>query len=74
MRLKFEKIGLDVRIYKLRNDTYYTYEKSDLYSLYGEGMTIDNVRYFSSIILRKDHPLYNQVLNTFHKFIVAHSE
>lgn len=53
---------------------FYTYEKSDLYSLYGEGMTIDNVRYFSSIILRKDHPLYNQVLNTFHKFIVAHSE
>ena len=53
---------------------FYTYEQSDMYSLYGEGMMIDNVRYFSSIILRKDHPLLNKVINSFHKFIVEHDE
>ncbi len=51
-----------------------TYEKSDSYSLYTEGMTIDNVRYLSSVLLRKDHPLHNQVLNKFHDFIVKHSQ
>ena len=53
---------------------FYTYEGSDSYSLYSEGMTIDNVRYFSSILLRKDHPLHNQVISSFHDFIVEHNQ
>lgn len=51
-----------------------TYEKCDLYSLYTEGMTIDNVRYLSSVLLRKDHPMHNQVLNRFHDFIMEHNQ
>ena len=53
---------------------FYTYEGSDSYSLYSEGMTIDNVRYFSSILLRKDHPLHNQVISSCHDFIVEHNQ
>lgn len=51
-----------------------TYEKSSSYSLHTEGMTIDNVRYYSSILLRKDHPLYLQVLGAFHNFTIEHNE
>lgn len=53
---------------------FYTYEQSDSYSLHSEVLTIDNVRYFSSIILRKDHPLHNLMINTFHNFIIEHRE
>ena len=53
---------------------FHTYIMNDAYSMYSEQMTIDNVRYFSSIILRKDHPMHNKVLSTFHDFIVEHSQ
>ncbi len=51
-----------------------TYEKNDLFSLHSEGMTIDNVRYFSSILLRKDHPMYIKVISAFHDFIKIHNQ
>ncbi|MBO6074872.1 MAG: hypothetical protein J6P74_07060 [Paludibacteraceae bacterium] len=51
-----------------------TYIENDSYTMYNEPMVIDNVRYFSSIILRKDHPLHNQVISSFHDFIVEHSQ
>lgn len=51
-----------------------TYEKNDSFSLYSEGMTIDGVRYFSSILLRKDHPMHIKVLGAFHDFTVAHHQ
>ena len=53
---------------------FHVYEKSNSYSLHNEGMTIDSIRYFSSILLRKDNPLHNQVLNKFHDFIAEHDE
>ena len=53
---------------------FHTYILNDSYTMYNEPMTIDNVRYFSSIILRKDHPLHNQVICTFHDFIIEHSQ
>ena len=37
-------------------------------------MTIDNVRYFSSILLRRDHPMLIQVLDKFHTFIAEHNQ
>ena len=37
-------------------------------------MTLDNVQYFSSIILRKDHPKHNHVIAAFHDYIVEHDE
>ena len=30
---------------------------------------IDNVCYYTSIILRKDHPIHNQVISSFHDFV-----
>ena len=51
-----------------------TYEKSNSYSLHTEGLILDNVHYFSSILLRRDHPLYIKVLSAFHNFIVEHNQ
>ena len=53
---------------------FYSYIESKSYTMYTDTMTIDNVRYFSSIIMRADHPLHNQVLNKFHDFIIEHSQ
>ena len=46
-----------------------TYILSPAYTMYNEQLTLDNVRYYASIILRKDHPLHNEVICTFHDFI-----
>jgi hypothetical protein len=51
-----------------------TYEKNDLYALYSEGLTIDNVHYFSGILLRKDHPSHINILSAFHNFIAEHTQ
>lgn len=53
---------------------FHTYEKNSSYSLYSEGMTIDNVHYFSSILLRRDHPLYMNAISAFHNFIADHNQ
>ena len=51
-----------------------TYILNDAYTMYNEVMTLDNVRYFSSIILRKDHPKHNKVICSFHDYIVLHDQ
>ena len=53
---------------------FYSFEESGSFTLHTEGMMIDNVRYLSSILLRKDHPLYLQVLGAFHNFTIEHNE
>ena len=53
---------------------YNTYILNEAYTMYNEQMTLDNIRYFSSIILRKDHPLHNKVICSFHDYIVEHDE
>ena len=53
---------------------FYSFEESESFTLHTEGMMIDNVRYLSSILLRKDHPLYLQVLGAFHNFTIEHNE
>ena len=53
---------------------YHTYEQSDAYMLYSEGMKIDNVLYFTSLLMRKDHPLHIEVFKAFHNFITEHSQ
>ena len=53
---------------------FHAYILNDAYTMYSEQMTLDNVRYFSSIILRKDHPLHNQVISSFHDYIAEHSQ
>jgi len=53
---------------------FHTYEKNGLYSLHNEGMVIDNVHYFSSVLLRRDHPMFIKVLSAFHNFIDEHNQ
>ncbi len=53
---------------------FHTYILNDAYTMYNEQMTLDNVRYFSSIILRKDHPLHNKVICLFHDYITRHNQ
>ena len=53
---------------------FYSFEESESYTLHTEGMMIDNVRYLSSVLLRKDHPLYMKVLSAFHNFITEHNQ
>ena len=53
---------------------FYSYIESDSYTMCTDTMTIDNVRYFSSILLRRNHPMLIQVLNKFHDFIAEHSQ
>ena len=48
---------------------FHTYMLNDEYSMYNEQMTIDNIRYYASVILRKDHPLHNTIIGSFHDFI-----
>ncbi len=53
---------------------FHTYEQNDAYALFSEGMKIDNVHYFSSILLRKDNPRNWKVLQAFHNFVTEHSQ
>lgn len=53
---------------------FYSYIESKSYTMCTDTMTIDNVRYFSSILLRRDHPMLIQVLNKFHNFIAEHNQ
>lgn len=53
---------------------FYSFEESESYMLHTEGMMIDNMRYLSSILLRKDHPMVIQVLSAFHNFTIEHNE
>ena len=53
---------------------FHSYIESTSYTLHNEGMIIDNVRYFSSILLRKDNPMLIQILNKFHNFITEHNQ
>ncbi len=53
---------------------FYSFEESESYTLHTEGMMIDNMRYLSSILLRKDHPMVIQVLSAFHNFTIEHNE
>ncbi|MBQ7438728.1 MAG: hypothetical protein IJV28_02055 [Paludibacteraceae bacterium] len=49
---------------------FHTYMLNTAYTMYNEQVTLDNVNYFASIILRKDHPMHNQVISSFHDFIL----
>ena len=53
---------------------FYSYMGSASYTMCTDTKTIDNIRYFSSIILRSNHPMHNQVLNKFHDFIAEHNQ
>ena len=59
------------RLFKAWFDTY-IYNGS--YTMYNACMTLDNVKYFSSIILRKDHPFHDNIISTFHNYILEHNQ
>lgn len=53
---------------------FHSYVESASYSMYTDTMTIDNVQYISSILMRKDYPMLTQVLIKFHNFIQEHNQ
>ena len=53
---------------------FYSYVESEAYTMCTDTMTIDNMRYLSSILLRKDHPMVIQVLSAFHNFTIEHNQ
>ena len=53
---------------------FYAYVESASYMMYSQTMIIDKVRYFSSLLMRKNHPLQKEVLASFINFTEEHSE
>lgn len=51
-----------------------TYIQNDSYSLLTESILIDNIRYYSSVLMRKDNPKLVQVLSSFTNFFKEHNE
>ena len=51
-----------------------TYIQNDSYSLITESILIENIRYYSSILMRKDHPKMITVLSSFTKFFKEHNQ
>ena len=48
---------------------FHMYISNTTFTMYNEQVCIDNIQYFASIILRKDHPQHNLIINTFHDFV-----
>lgn len=46
-----------------------TYVENTSYTMYNDHVLVDNIRYFASILLRKDHPKHNEVIALFHDFV-----
>lgn len=53
---------------------FYSYYESASYMMYTQTMTIDHVRYISSILMRKNHPLKTKVLESFIHFTEEHNQ
>ena len=53
---------------------FHSYVESASYTMCTDTMEIDNIRYFSSVLLRNNHPMLNQVLSKFHNFIREHNQ
>lgn len=51
-----------------------TYIHNESYSLYSESVLIDKIRYYSSVLLRKDNPRLIQILSSFTNFFKEHNQ
>ena len=51
-----------------------TYAHNESYSLYTESILIDKIRYYSSVLLRKDNPKLMQILGSFTDFTREHNQ
>ena len=51
-----------------------TYVDNVSYSLLTESTVIDNIRYYSSVLMRKDHPKMMSVLSSFIHFTEEHNQ
>ena len=40
------------------------------YRFYSESVEFESVNYYAGLIMRKDNPYYDEVVNTFHKNVV----
>ena len=54
------------RLFKL---WFNTYIENVNFTMFNEQIILDNTHYFAGIILRKDHPLHNQIITAFHDFV-----
>ena len=59
------------RLFRIWFDTYI---HNSSYSLHTESMMIDKIRYYSSILMRKDHPKMMSVLRSFITFTEEHNQ
>ena len=59
------------RLFRIWFDTY-VHNRS--YSLHTESTVIDNIQYYSSILMRKDHPKMMSVLSSFINFTEEHNQ
>ena len=46
-----------------------TYLNNYSFTLFSEHLAFDNIWYFASIMLCKDHPQHNQIISEFHNFV-----
>ena len=53
---------------------FHSYVESDSYAMFTDSMTIDDIRYVSSLLMNKNHPMLSQVLIKFHNFIKEHNQ
>jgi len=53
---------------------FHTYIYNGSYTMHNECMILDNVPYFSSIILRNDHPFHDNIISAFHEYILEHNQ
>ena len=53
---------------------FYTYVDSASFMMFSKTMTIDKVHYFSSILMRQNHPLQTEIINSFINFTEEHNQ
>lgn len=54
------------RLFKIWFNTYIT---SENFTMFNDHVKIDDTVYYTSIILKRDHPKHNEIINLFHDFV-----
>ncbi len=54
------------RLFRIWFNTYMT---SVDFTMFNDHVCIDDVQYFASIILHRNHPLHNEIIGLFHDFV-----
>ena len=65
---KDEKQAVRNRLFRIWFEAYVSHAE---FSMYNEQIEFEGVVYFASVLLKKDHPLHNEVIANFHDFIFS---